>query len=229
MCNVLNFFIPSNIHFPNKLTQEEGWVVCRVFKKRIASTQKLSEHDSPVWYDDHVSFMPEMESPKQHSYPNLSYNYPYTSCKKEMTNLQYGIPHDHFLQLPLLESPKVLQAQAAMSCLPVASSGPGLNMNPGSNLLPSGFTQEHIHQTLDQNFHSVFRNNSEQSAEQVTDWRVLDKFVASQLSQDEISKENDTFPASEDSNLIAGDLNKQEMAPENASTSSSSCQIDMWK
>lgn len=198
----------------NGTPQEEGWVVCRVFKKRIATTQKLSEHDSPVWYDDHVSFMPDMESPKQHSYnPNLSYNnYPYTnSCKKEMA-LHYGIPPDHFLQLPLLETPKVLQPPA------------GLNINPVGNLQP-----EHVQQTLDHNFHSVFRNNGEQSGEQVTDWRVLDKFVASQLSQEEISKENETFPASEGSNLIAGDLNKQEMAPENASTSSSSCQIDLWK
>lgn len=205
----------------NGTPQEEGWVVCRVFKKRIAATQKLSDHDSPVWYDDHVSFMPDMESPKQHSYnPNLSYNnYPYTnSCKKEMP-LHYGIPPDHFLQLPLLESPKVLQpAAAAISCRPLTS------------LHSPGFAQEHLQQTLDHNFHSVFRNNGEHSAEQVTDWRVLDKFVASQLSQEEVSKENETFPASEDSNLIAGELNKQEMAaPENASTSSSSCQIDLWK
>ncbi|XP_057774481.1 NAC domain-containing protein 7 [Salvia miltiorrhiza] len=191
----------------NGTPQEEGWVVCRVFKKRIATTQKLSEHDSPVWYDEHVSFMPDMESPKHHSYnPNhnhLSYsNYPY---KKEMP-LQYAVPADHFLQLPLLESPKVVQQQQqAMSCR-------GLS-----------FSNNHDHQQhLDQNFHSVFRNTNDQSAEQVTDWRVLDKFVASQLSQEEVSKDNEAFPA-------AGDLSKQEMAPENATTSSSSCQIDLWK
>ncbi|KAL8519185.1 hypothetical protein ACS0TY_010209 [Phlomoides rotata] len=199
----------------NGTPQAKGWVVCRVFKKRIAATQKLSEHDSPVWYEDHVSFMPDMESPKQHSYnPNLSYNnYPYNninaaSCKKEMS-LPYGIPHDHFLQLPLLESPKVVQPHTAMNCRPIAA------------MQSPGFT----HQTLDQNFHLVFRN--EQPAEQVTDWRVLDKFVASQLSQEEISKENETFPASEDGDMIAGDLSKQEMGvAENASTSSS---IDLWK
>ncbi|KAL2540080.1 NAC domain-containing protein 7 [Abeliophyllum distichum] len=42
----------------NGTPQEEGWVVCRVFKKRIASMHKVSEHDSPIWYDDQVSFMP---------------------------------------------------------------------------------------------------------------------------------------------------------------------------
>lgn len=193
-------------------------MVCRVFKKRIATTQKLSEHDSPVWYDEHVSFMPDMESPKQqqHSYnQSLSYNnynsYANNSCKKEMAALQYAVAPDHFLQLPLLESPKVLhpppqqQQQTSAAALTIA------------NLQAAGFGQ----QTLDQNFHSVFRN-SEQPAEQVTDWRVLDKFVASQLSTEEVSKENDGFAAVEE-------LSKQEMAPENASTSSSSCQIDMWK
>ncbi|KAG8390255.1 hypothetical protein BUALT_Bualt01G0064700 [Buddleja alternifolia] len=191
----------------NGTPQEEGWAVCRVFKKRIATTQRHSEHDSPIWYDDQVSFMPDMESPKQHSYnPNLSYNYNYNnSCKKEISSLQYnGISsdHHHFLQLPFLESPKM-------------PSYSGLNMNPGNNLL----TQENMNQTLDQNF--------EQSGDQVTDWRVLDKFVASQLSQEEIiSRENEKFPGNE----IARDLiNEQEMAPENASTSSSNCQMDLWK
>ncbi|KAG6422599.1 hypothetical protein SASPL_119177 [Salvia splendens] len=133
----------------NGTPQEEGWVVCRVFKKRIATTQKMSEHDSPMWYDDHVSFM---ESPKQHSYnPNLPY-------KKEMS-FPYG--PDHFLQLPLLESPKVLQP-------------------PPSN-------PDYFH---------------------VTDWRVLDKFVASQLSHEDVPKENE-----------GGELN----------SSSSCCQIDLWK
>ncbi|KAL0304138.1 UNVERIFIED_CONTAM: NAC domain-containing protein 7 [Sesamum radiatum] len=169
-----------------------------------------------------------MDSPKQHSHSSLPYNYPnYTSCKKEM-DLQYGIPPDHFLQLPLLESPKLLQPPTSMSCNPLPTSyGPaGLNLNPGSNFLP-----QDIHQTLDHNFHSMFRNNSDQqSGDQVTDWRVLDKFVASQLSQEENSKGNETFHGSDESNLIARNLiNKQEMAQENASTSSSSCQIDLWK
>ncbi|KAL0403067.1 UNVERIFIED_CONTAM: NAC domain-containing protein 7 [Sesamum radiatum] len=207
----------------NGAPQEEGWVVCRVFKKRIASTQKLSEHDSPIWYDDQVSFMPEMESPKQHSSytNNLPCNFAYTSssCKKEMSCLQYGssIPHaDHnqFLQLPLLESPKMLQPQ-----------------------LPFHMQSSSVHQTLDQNFQSVLRNNSasdQRLDDQVTtDWRVLDKFVASQLSQEEITKEisSDAYPASEDhSNMIVRNLDKQEiLGQENASTSSSSCQIDLWK
>ncbi|KAL3834611.1 hypothetical protein ACJIZ3_009347 [Penstemon smallii] len=189
----------------NGTTQEEGWVVCRVFKKRIATTRKFNEYDSPIWHDDQVSFMPSMDSPKQqHPQTNLPYNnYHYTSSKKEL-DLQYGsiIPPDHFLQLPLLESPKLIQAQS-----PMTSFGPSL-VNPISNLQPS----------------------SENIFDQVTDWRVLDKFVASQLSQDEISKENDTFCKSDiEENLIARNMIEKEIAVEKASTSSSSCQVDMWK
>ncbi|KAK4489440.1 hypothetical protein RD792_005249 [Penstemon davidsonii] len=185
---------------------EEGWVVCRVFKKRIATTRKFNEQDSPIWYDDQVSFIPNMDSPKQqHPHTNLPYNnYHYTSSKKEIMDLQYGsiIPPDHFLQLPLLESPKMIQAQS-----PMTSFGPGL-VNPISNLQPS----------------------SENIFDQVTDWRVLDKFVASQLSQDEISKENNTFCKSDiEESMIARNMIEKEIAVEKASTSSSSCQVDLWK
>ncbi|KAK6132159.1 hypothetical protein DH2020_034084 [Rehmannia glutinosa] len=198
----------------NGAPQAKGWVVCRVFKKRIATVRKFNDRDSPIWYDDQVSFMPDMDSPTQHSHPNLSYtHYPtYNSCKKEM-DLQYGIPTDHhFLQLPNLESPKLLHPQTTN---PMPSYGPGLNLNPQSLVL-----SQDIHQTLgEQNLHSMFGNNNEQSSgDQVTDWRVLDKFVASQLSHEENSKENN-------GNFHAKNLNMQEMAPENAS----SCQIDLWK
>ncbi|XP_075494363.1 NAC domain-containing protein 7-like isoform X1 [Primulina tabacum] len=202
----------------NGIPQAKGWVVCRVFKKRLATVRKLmGEYDSPIWYDDQVAFMQDVDSPNQHSHSNLEYPYPnYNSCKKEL-DLQYGITPDHFLQLPLLESPKV-------------ASFPGLNMNIGSNFLhSSGLNQEQIH-LIDQNFHSMFKNNGEHSSDQVTDWRVLDKFVAYQLSQEEISKDNETFPLIEDSNMTARNMEKQEMALDNASNStSSSCQIDLWK
>ncbi|XP_022890274.1 NAC domain-containing protein 7-like [Olea europaea var. sylvestris] len=217
----------------NGTPQEEGWVVCRVFKKRIASMHKVSEHDSPIWYDDQVSFMPEIDSPKQQ---NLNYHYPYNTCKKEL-DLQYQMPPDqHFLhQLPLLESPKMVQPPTSMSCSSISPFG-DLHINNLSNTLQSSIQSHEQH-----NFHSVYGNSTEQPAgDQVTDWRVLDKFVASQLSHEEVvSKENHySNPAeaafhggTDESNLmVITHLNKQETAPENnASTSSSSCQVDLWK
>ncbi|XWS36942.1 hypothetical protein CRYUN_Cryun19dG0001000 [Craigia yunnanensis] len=218
------------------MKQDEGWVVCRVFKKRITTMRKVSEHESPCWYDDQVSFIPDLESPKQTSQSNMAYHLAY-SCKKEL-DLQYQVPHKHYFQLPLLESPKLLQTSgAAVSCNSMAAFG--LDMNNTSNLQSSSLTQEdHIQQTHEQYLHALYGNSSnEQAVDQVTDWRVLDKFVASQLSQEEVAKENNyssasannVFHLSEHTNLLIRHLNKQEMVLENASTSASSCQIDLWK
>ncbi|KAH0702491.1 NAC domain-containing protein 7 [Solanum tuberosum] len=188
---------------PNGAHQEEGWVVCRVFKKKMASTRKESEQESPNWYDnnnDQVSLMPKIDSPKQ------QHNYP---CKKEY---QIPIP-SHHQQLPLLQSPKLLPSTSINSLF-------GINVvnNNTSNLQQS-----------------VSVLTREQVVDQVTDWRVLDKFVASQLSQEEVvSKENDyantLHGATDESNLMVQDLNKQETVTENNSTASSSCfQIDLWR
>ncbi|XP_057952020.1 NAC domain-containing protein 7-like isoform X1 [Malania oleifera] len=224
----------------NGTPQAKGWAVCRVFKKRITTMRKVSEQESPNWYDDQVSFMPDLDSPKQSTQSNMAYDIPF-SCKKEL-DLAYQIPHEHYPQLPLLESPKLLQTVPTMSCSSMAAYAIGINH--GSTLQSSSLTQEvghHFQPAHDPNLQSIYStgNSHEQAVDQVTDWRVLDKFVAYQLSQD-VSKEsnysntvNDAFQASDhsNSNILAQDLNKHdEMIPENASTTSaSSCQIDLWK
>ncbi|KAK4340845.1 hypothetical protein RND71_039346 [Anisodus tanguticus] len=186
-------------------TLEEGWVICRVFKKKIAAGMRMdtSDHGSPIWYDDQLLFMQDMDSPKPNynHYPN---NYP--NFKKELDNLHYQIPphnhqNHHFLnQLPLLETnSKLIAAPPGLtSCSSMPIFG-NINVNR-----PAMLTQEHVQPT--------FVNN-----DQVTDWRVLDKFVASQLSQEDennnySSNAPNTFQATRD---IDGNSNKQEMAPEN--------------
>lgn len=193
---------------PNGAHQEEGWVVCRVFKKKMASTRKESEQESPNWYNnnnDQVSLMPNIDSSKkQHNYP----------CKKKLLdNLNYQIPiPSHHQQLPLLQSPKLLPSTS------ISVFGINVVNNNTSNLQQS-----------------VSVLTREQVVDQVTDWRVLDKFVASQLSQEEVvSKENDyantLHGATDESNLMVQDLNKQDTVTENNSTASSSCfQINLWK
>ncbi|CAA0834594.1 NAC domain-containing protein 7 [Striga hermonthica] len=201
----------------NGTPQEEGWVVCRVFKKRIAAMRKVNERDSPIWYEDHVSFMPEIDSPKHQ--PNLHYTYPYNnnndatnSCKKE-TSLSYnGLPTDHFLQLPNLESPKFPHGMGSGPMIP--SFGPPNPTLLGNSFLHGSGLARNIHQN----------HNFQSDEDQLTDWRVLDKFVASQLSQDKISKENDDFCRDGEMSLVA-----KKIVPENGSNSSSSCQIDLWK
>ncbi|OMO94905.1 hypothetical protein CCACVL1_05705 [Corchorus capsularis] len=172
----------------------------------------------------------------------MAYHLPYT-CKKELDLQHYQVPHEHYLQLPLLESPKLLQTPGgAVSCNSMAAYGLDMNNN-ASTLQSSTLTQEDHHI---QHLHALYGNSSsnEQGAvDQLTDWRVLDKFVASQLMsrEDHVAKENNYSNASasnnnvfhssdQQTNLIIRHLNnKQEMVPENASTSTSSCQIDLWK
>ncbi|KAL5148140.1 NAC domain-containing protein 7 [Glycine soja] len=202
------------------LKQEEGWVVCRVFKKRLTTMRKLSEHDSPCWYDDQVSFMQDLDSPKQSSQPNLPYQQFQYSCKKEL-DLSYHLP----VQLPL-ENQKLLQS-ASNSMTPY-----GIEENPNA-MQPASSMMQQVQQ---QNFQAVvFGNNA--NDQQVTDWRSLDKYVASQLSQEDASKDHNRysntgniFQVKNNSNIEQlRDLDKDEMMPENASTSNSSCPINMWK
>lgn len=190
--------------------QEEGWVVCRVFKKRMATLRKVISqemNESTTWYDDQMSYIPDMDSTATRStltYHHYHYNPNYDACKKEIDLHQHN--HHHFLQLPLLENsaPKLMQSQLG-SC---------------NSLLPDSH-------------HSSLYTNNNNNEDGVTDWRVLDKFVASQLSQEEVvSKENgddysnNNFHGSDDTNAV---MLKNLENQENVSTSSSSCQIDLWK
>ncbi|KAG4384998.1 hypothetical protein AAZX31_12G004800 [Glycine max] len=208
----------------NGTPQEEGWVVCRVFKKRVTTMRKVSEHDSPCWYDDQVPFMLDLDSPKQTSQSNLVYQLPYP-CKQEL-DLPYQLPRDHFLQLPLLESPKLLQSASAITPNNPMAAYVLDHVNHSTSLLPPSLIQEE-----QQNFQATYgnSNSNEQAVDPVIDWRVLDKFVASQLSQD-ASKDN-IFQGTDNSNVQFRHLDKQELVvPEqNASTSNSSCPIDLWK
>ncbi|XP_031094161.1 NAC domain-containing protein 7-like isoform X2 [Ipomoea triloba] len=219
---------------PNGTPQEEGWVVCRVFKKRIATMRRESEHDSPIWYDDQVSFMPEMDSPTQ-QHPHTSSGgrssyaqFPYR-CKKEL-DLQYPAVHaaaaaDHpqFLQLPLLESPnKLLHAPPGLTYAPIPT------FSGGHNIIHPMYLDNN------NNNNNILGGHEHAAADHVTDWRVLDKFVASQLSQEELASKGPTtnYANAGDIFQTSDELNKQNPAPENASTSSSTShhhQIDLWK
>ncbi|KAL3334530.1 hypothetical protein AABB24_030984 [Solanum stoloniferum] len=211
---------------PNGAPQAKGWVICRVFKKKIAAGMRMdtSEHGSPIWYDDQLSFMQDMDSPKP-IHPQINYinHYPnnYPNCKKEFDNLHYQIPpqnHQFLHQLPLLETTKVVAAPPCFSSMPIFGN---INVNRPALL------------TQDQHVHPTFAtNDNQQVADQVTDWRVLHKLVASQLSQED---ENNNYSSNAVPNTFQAklddevNLNKQEMAPENTSTASSSSQIDLWK
>ncbi|KAG4933140.1 hypothetical protein JHK87_047142 [Glycine soja] len=223
-------------------SQEEGWVVCRVFKKRMTTMQKVGEYDqSPCWYDEQVSFMQDLESPRRSiSLPYASYHHHHhPSCKPELMELQYNnIPHDAFLQLPQLESPKVTQSACSVVPYGYENNNNNNNNNNGSTLQFSSLTQEEQLQYCNnqQSHHSLYGSN-DHAVDQVTDWRVLDKYVASQLShnnQDVVSKETSysnapIFNVTEQVSVVANGSKKEQVSQEYASTSTSSYQIDLWK
>ncbi|KAK7252665.1 hypothetical protein RIF29_36777 [Crotalaria pallida] len=205
----------------NGTPQEEGWVVCKVFKKRMTTTvRKMGEYGSPCWYDDQVSFMQEHNS---HSPLYAATHHRQYPCKQELELMQqYTMHHDaSFLQLPQLESPKV----------PHQSYN-----NNGSALQTSSLSttqEESIQQCQLQSMQLMMygNNSNDQAVEQVMDWRVLDKFVASQLSHDDhVSKETSYSNVAEQIAVLGNGSNKPEIGQEYASTSSTSiCQIDLWK
>ncbi|XP_076946072.1 NAC domain-containing protein 7-like [Bidens hawaiensis] len=180
----------------NNTTQEEGWVVCRAFKKRIPTVRRTDEQDSLCWFDDQVSFMPNFESPRRLAHPytsNSSYHHNF-STKSELDQLHYNLLQDHpFLQLPQLESPSIQHP-------------------PTANFQPT---------TLQQNINMLYGNGGE--PDEVTDWRLLDKFVASQLT-------NDQEPSmTEHMHLLLSESKRDETASECASISTSTSQVDLWK
>ncbi|XP_010546359.1 PREDICTED: NAC domain-containing protein 7-like isoform X1 [Tarenaya hassleriana] len=247
----------------NGTPQEEGWVVCRVFKKRLAAVRKMGDYEiSPThWYDDQLSFMAsdlETNSPTRRILPShhqlqppyglvnaAAYNLhnPNLQCKQELELQQHYnhlVQHHHllheplFLQLPPLESPKIRQANSNCNSLPC--TGDNVNLQP-SNLTHG--EEQMMHQGSS-SFGSLYMNNGTEQAvvDQVTDWRVLDKFVASQLSNEEASASAQTNAKDlrvddEEMNLLESETKRvsemgQEYAAAAASTSSS-CQIDLWK
>ncbi|KAF7085311.1 hypothetical protein CFC21_088754 [Triticum aestivum] len=164
----------------NGATPEEGWVVCRVFKKRVATVRRMADMNSPCWFDDHGAgggFMPDLDSPRQlgyqhqnlaayHSQPQQQQHLYH--CKPEL-EYHHLLPQEAFMQqLPLLESPKPTAYIGHGSSSSVPSS---ISNHP---LAHDGASRFAAHQPpMD---HALYTGDSS-----ATDWRLLDKFVASQL------------------------------------------------
>ncbi|URE20817.1 No apical meristem (NAM) protein [Musa troglodytarum] len=170
----------------NFMLQEEGWVVCRVFKKRVPTARKAS--DELPWYDEQGSFMQDIESPKR------------TMPQPEAL--------DH--ELPPVEPPMIFSY-----------------LNHGDSLQRLIFSENEAVQPRHQLQATSTDNNDEnvsQASDQVTDWRILDKFVAAQLSHDGSKK-----PIYSDEDDLLQVADEQEVAVEFPSTSTSSCQMYPWK
>ncbi|CAN1174567.1 NAC domain-containing protein 7 [Linum perenne] len=250
--------LETNENGAPQASKEEGWVVCRVFKKRLPTTMRRfgDQYDSPcTWYNDQASFVQDIDSPSQNShhqsYPSLPPSYllqhqhqqRYLNCKQELDQLQHTMSHNHalphlepsFLQLPQLESHKVPTSE---NC-----------NNSSSSMVPTHGTYEHNLTTCVYNASTL--NEHEQFAT-TTDWRVMDKFVASQLMSHEAiasaTKEilnsnnfsNTTtttttsssfFKEQQLNGVVKNDETKRsyQVVQECASSLTSGCEINLWK
>ncbi|KAF6173101.1 hypothetical protein GIB67_004204 [Kingdonia uniflora] len=132
--------------------QEEGWVVCRAFKKRATTQTRTNEGwDSGYFYEESSGVSSALDY-----IPLQSPNY---FCKQEIEadNMNF-LNSDNFVQLPHLDSPS----------LPLIKKPSFISLVSGNNCNED---EERI--------------KACKNTEKVTDWRDLDKFVASQLSQEE--------------------------------------------
>ncbi|CAI0478654.1 unnamed protein product [Linum tenue] len=230
----------ANISF---IKQEEGWVVCRVFKKRLPTVRRIGEYESPCWYDDQVSFMQELDSSRQ--IPRHQHQQPYPSPSSSYLHHQHQ--HYSFLQLPQLESPKLPSNANCNNLSSPMLPNYSYEKNNGTLLQHE---EVHIQQSHKQHhtLSSVYNNNTTNDLQEqvvTTDWRVLDKFVASQLSHEvasaskEANNDNSNTPASSSSFHADGeqhmkvaaidDSKSSEMLQEYASTLTSGSHIDLWK
>ncbi|CAN6482555.1 unnamed protein product [Victoria cruziana] len=149
----------------NGAPQEEGWVVCRAFKKRTNLQTRSSEAwESGYFYEDHSGTFDSLSF--------LSSQRPPVVCKQEhevegVSN--YSVAERLLQQLPQLDSPKIQLWKAPISLCMAEDGGlfPQYDCGGGSEGMVG------------------------KRRENLTDWRALDRFVASQLSHEEYEVEGD--------------------------------------
>ncbi|KAK8995584.1 hypothetical protein V6N11_075854 [Hibiscus sabdariffa] len=150
--------------------QEEGWVVCRAFKKRATGGQAKSiggRWESSYFYDE-PSGLSSVVDPMEY----MSRRQPQSFlplCKQETTeadNLNNFVYSDQFIELPQLESPS-LPLMNKPSSTSLVSENNNINYEAAAE-------EEDDEKRMCKN------------TKKVTDWRALDKFVASQLSHEDI-------------------------------------------
>ncbi|XP_002980632.2 NAC domain-containing protein 105 [Selaginella moellendorffii] len=160
---------------------DDGWVVCRVFKKRNNSI-KVLDRDISCGYDiDQIALLPELELPNKFV-TDFAYNNSHLmlNCKQEFeTDFAAALPHDPFSQtLPQLESPR-MSSLAPFKGLPASFS------LPAAAQFESSFDHYRLFQSLQHHQPQQQRQNESQPQQQpVTDWRMVDKFAAAQLSHE---------------------------------------------
>ncbi|XP_071708540.1 NAC domain-containing protein 105-like [Rutidosis leptorrhynchoides] len=146
--------------------QEEGWVVCRAFKKRASGQVRTTTRwESNDFYDESSHITPPIDTYTRIQPSNFLSTQTFL-CKQEVeaTDSLNSVHCDPFIQLPQLESPSLPSLKRPISSIYEDHQTEGRNAKNNNN-----------------NNNSNTKNND---AQEVRDWRDLDKFVASQLSHE---------------------------------------------
>ncbi|KAJ8443202.1 hypothetical protein Cgig2_005753 [Carnegiea gigantea] len=192
----------------SKFPQEEGWVVCRMFKKKTTTMRmNAREHESPSWFEDQVCFNPDMNSSKQGtSQSNNLHNFPLYNHKNELLDHQHHIPfcipqEQHLIHLPFLEnSILVLHSPHGVNNCNNALVPCGVDINQGGCTMPQFHDDSHQNAPMGLIVSNIDANLD---GDQVTDWRVLDRFVASQLSQEVVDDKGNNTNKDYSSSIVA--------------------------
>ncbi|XP_057541640.1 NAC domain-containing protein 37 [Amaranthus tricolor] len=174
--------------------QEEGWVVCRAFKKKTSTQSKNREGwDSSFMYDE-ASGVSSLIDPihdyiSRQSNSNNNFFPKNLLCKQELepeslANFMHSPSIDSYLQLPQLESPSQLPL---LKRVPSSSNSLVSYINNNNSNNNNNIENYNMNNDLNQNNTSDYIMRMKNK---VQDWRSLDKFVASQLSHDPKSIEN---------------------------------------
>jgi hypothetical protein len=197
------------IHMHVIQIQEEGWVVCRMFRKRFPTVQTMAG-DTPYWFNDRSGLMaPELGSHHQQNamvyQRHLSY-----PCKAEL-EYHHLLPQDHLLQLPQLQSPKL----------------PGL-IGSVATLQPCSLTQDQVASRYTEQVlqaEQVYLTTGDASG---ADWRALDKFMASQLSSHEDGNPKEPGSYSNPAQVFQQTEEKEEALDYVSTSASCGGENDLW-
>ncbi|MBA0743292.1 hypothetical protein Gogos_005994, partial [Gossypium gossypioides] len=155
---------------------EEGWVICRAFKKKISGQAKSIEGwESRCFYDE-PSGLSSVIDPMEYLSKQPQKFLPYCKEETEADNLDF-VYCDQFVELPQLESPS----------LPLINKPASISLI-SENIVNYG--EEEEEEEADK------KRMCNANTKKVTDWRALDKFVASQLSHEDRYNNGDQEGAS---------------------------------
>ncbi|KAJ7235042.1 hypothetical protein O6H91_Y449400 [Diphasiastrum complanatum] len=208
---------------------EDGWAVCRVFKKRNTRKGPV-QFETPSCYEEETAMSPELESTIQILLQNGHYGECASTCKQEI-QLEFCKSRDqNFSKLPQLESPKNSFECAAVSCSAQYSLANDIN-----GLISSAQTLEFETSSVDDHEHFISSLHHDQYYSilhevDVTEWSIVDGLVGKKQTQEEHCRfEEPRLPTelseSSKDNAMVGILCKMEQNPADFLTS---CDIDLW-